>query len=172
MYRIISKRVILFLLLLLVLDIAAAPFLTWGYARPSFSYLAILYVAFEYGWKSALPVAILVGFLRDLTSGAAVGMETLLLAFVVFVLDKANKNVISQSTFFRVIVTFLFILGLQILYLAGFSLVSPDIKISWFNLSLAVKAAFLNTLILPPFLYLATRFFDKKKRFHQFELFR
>lgn len=172
MYRIFTKRLILTLLVLLVLDLAVAPYISWGFARPSFLYLFIIYLAMEYDWQYVLPVAFAVGLLRDLTGGVYLGQETLILTALVFICERSGKNVTSGSLVFRLMVTFVFILAIQTINLIFLAVFNAHIFISVFNVSLAVRAALLNTLMMPVFLYLAKRFFDKKKRFHQYELFR
>lgn len=172
MYRIFSKKLIALLVVLLAADISAAPYLGWGAARPSFLFLALCFFAFESGWHAVLPLALVTGLLRDVTGGPMPGLETFILAALVYLLDRSGRNVTSSSVTVRMGAAFLFIAAVNLIGLAALSIFGRFVTFSFFNISLCLKAALLNALFYPLLHYFAKRVFSRRKRFHQYELFR
>ena len=76
MPRLFSAKVLTLILIALLLDMSVFPWIFPGFFRPVLSYLLIPYVAFEWHWNRTIPVALLIGFARDLVSVQFFGIET------------------------------------------------------------------------------------------------
>lgn len=173
MPRILSARVILYLVLLLALDLGVAPVLRVFDCRPVFLYLMIPYAALEWGWERTISIALVIGVLRDLVSSSAFGLETCSLVIAATVLDALVQKVERQSPVIRFVFGFLFVLLVFLLEMILSAILGISGPLSAGVIGMALAAAFYTALMMPFFFFLTASWFrDRTTSFRQYELFR
>jgi rod shape-determining protein MreD len=171
MYQVISQRLLIVIAILFALDASFSPVISVGAAKISFLTLLVLYVAFDWGWKKALPVAIIAGILKDFYGSVFLGMETFSLAFTVLTLDWALKKVEKKSWFIRLGIVFLFITIQQTLNYV-LVIVSGEISVfAWHQVGAILITALYHMIVFLFFFKIAIVIFDEQRRVHQYELF-
>ena len=170
MSRLLTLRVILYLLFLLVLDVCMMP--AWGGFRPVLTYLWILYVAFYGPLEAILPAAFLTGILRDLVSSQPLGVETASLVTVaaglIFLMRKLQHDFFP----FRVIGAGVFVASVLFLNLTLSSFLSSNAPYSYHAFLTCFSSAFFSALFAPLFFNLTRRWFHEASRpLKQYELF-
>ncbi len=170
MPRLLTARVLLYLLFLLVLDICMMP--AWGGFRPVLTYLWILYVAFYGPLEAILPAAFLTGVLRDLVSSQPLGVETASLVSVaaglIFLMQKLQHDFFP----FRVIGAGVFVASALLLNLTLSSFLASSASYSTHAFLTCFSAAFSSAVFAPLFFHLTSRWFREGSRpLKQYELF-
>lgn len=172
MHRILSAPVILFVLVLHVLDLTLAPVLPFSNARILFLYLFILYAAFQWEGPKATPLALIAGFLRDLTSAQVLGCETLSLAACAILLDWISHKLDRKSSLVRGVVCFLFVLTAQTLVMFLSGAIQPEHRFGFPVFAIILRTAIWNAVVTVLFFPLAALWFRDDKPLRQYELFR
>ncbi|HXV28052.1 MAG TPA: rod shape-determining protein MreD [bacterium] len=172
MPRIFSGRVILYVLILLVLDLAIVPFFRIGVLQPPLGYLLILYAAFQWDIRKAVPTALAVGISRDLVSSQWFGLEMICCVSAAFLLELAVQKIEHTDFAFRAGIAFVFIFLIEILSLLLSNPFAGDTNRFWVGFGTAVGAAAYACVILPAFFYLSARWFRDRPPVKQLELFR
>ena len=172
MPRVLSAKVVSFVLLLWVCDICIFPSLfESGFMRPVLTYLIIVYAAFRWDWRKTAGLALFVGLLRDVTGSQPLGVETAVLTSSALVLGFLAQKMERDSFVVRVLAVFLFVFfdSLLILFLSGF--LNFTNEFSGFFFLMIVSSAFLTALISPLFFYLTGKWFKDHLPLKQYELF-
>jgi rod shape-determining protein MreD len=172
MPRILSGRVVLYLVFLLVLDLSVTPLIRVGGFRPILQYLVILYAAFQWGWEKTIPMAIGVGILRDLTSSQILGLETVSLVFVAFLLDLLVQKIERDIFFLRVLAVFLFVFSVLMMNLILSNFLTDIPRFSWYEIGIAVGTSLYTAAVMPLFFYGTRYWFHDRTFLKQYELFR
>jgi rod shape-determining protein MreD len=161
------------LLVLLCLDLTVAPLIQVLGAQPLFLYLVILYVAFYWPGAKLLPLAGLVGALRDLTTSPVAGIETAAVVLMTFFLHWAVQKMDRQSLLVKETAAFLFVLGIESIIATGAAQFDghPVFTMTW--RSVLISSVY-TALISPLFFFLMSILFDDRERSYrqQYELFR
>ena len=172
MPRVLSGRVILYLLTLLVLDLAIVPFFRIGFAQPSLGYLMILYATFQWDIRKTIPVALAVGLLRDLVNSPWFGMEMLSCAAAGFLLESVIQKIERTALLFRFLISFVFILLIEILNLLLSNSLSGNSTGPGIRFGMVVGSALYSCALLPGFFYLTAWWFQDQLPVKQYELFK
>jgi len=171
MHRLVSAKVIFYFFLLAVLDGAVMPAFRIGSVYPSFLYLFICYVAFEWGAPKTVYVAFWAGILRDLLGGGLIGLEATLLAALALALDFLVQKMERQLSGIYFFTTFLFVFCAGALrLLAGYAGDLPP-SLVWEYLGAIAITALYTSALLPLFNFLTDRWFGHSSA-KQYELFR
>ena len=172
MSRIITRRLIVYLLLLLVLEMTLLRLVRIGNAAPLVVYLMVLYACLEWGWKTTLPVAVCAGLMRDLAGTATFGAETSSLVLASLALDLLVQKIEHDLTLFRMAIAFLFVLCvLSISYFFAIILGNRS-GFAWQDLGALSGSAVYSALVYPVFFNVTALWFHDRDRLKQFELFR
>ncbi len=171
MPRILSARVIFYLLILLVLELSVLPFFRVGVFQPVLLYLMVLHAAFQWGWEKTVPMAVAAGVLRDLAGSHSLGLETAALVAASFVLDLLVQKIERDSQVTRVAVGFLFVFFVSILIVLFSNFLGEAREISWYTFGVSVGTAFYSAMMLPPFFYVTGHWFHDRIPLKQYELF-
>lgn len=171
MYRIFSKRLIFYLIVLLVLDLALMPYFRWHDIQPILIYLIILYSVFQWGIQQTLMLAFGVGLLRDLVSSQTLGIETTALVCASLVLDFLVQKMDRYRLSLKLIVTFVFVFFVLLfsLFLSGFI---SDVPMNGYALWVALGSALYTTALVPIFFFVTSVWFGQKTLLKQYELFK
>lgn len=172
MYRLISGKVIVFLLVCLALDVSFMPlFRSDLFYPPVFLYLAVLYTAFVWHGQHTLGIGLAVGFLKDLVSLQPLGIETVVLGSASFALVLIVQSLDRESFLNRFVTCFIFVLSVSFLIwgISGF-LVSSS-RISWYPVYACLILALSTSVAMPLFFYFAGRWFKDQQPLKQYELF-
>ncbi|MDP3920427.1 MAG: hypothetical protein Q8R76_06460 [Candidatus Omnitrophota bacterium] len=172
MPRLMSPRVFLYVLFLLILDMAFSPALQIGDTRPIFGYLFIPYAAFHWGWQKTLPAALLIGLSRDLVSTLPFGVELVSLFAVSLALDIIAQKMDRRSTLIRLLSTFLFVFVVNLAVLVVCSFISHAVGLRWYNVAICLGSALYATAIMPLFAIVTAWWFHERLFLKQYELFR
>lgn len=171
MHQVISKRLLVVIALLFVLDVSFSPIIAVGGAKISFLSLLVLYIAFDWGWPKAVPVAIIVGILKDLYGSAFLGLETFSLVFAVFVFDGVLKKTDKKNWLIRLPAVFMFITLYQLLNYF-LILISGRLSVfAWHQIGVIFSTALYHMLVFGLFFKISVFIFDDQRRVHQYELF-
>ncbi len=171
MPRIFSGRVILYLLLLLIADLTITPFFQIGSARPVLQYLMVLYAAFQWDWKKAVPMAFAVGILRDLTNSPWLGAETMSLVLAALLLDFWAQKMVREIFGLRLLIGFVFLVCALFLNFIVSGLVSETVAFSWYDTMTILGTALYTVLLAPFFFWLTAKWFHDRFLLKQYELF-
>ncbi len=171
MPRVLSGRVILYLLILLILDLSISPFFRIGFLKPTLGYLMILYATFEWGIKKTIPVALAVGFLRDLANSQHFGIEILSCVTAAVLLERVIQKIERTALFFRFFISFLFVLMIQVFNFTLSYSVAGGSHFFWNSLGIGLGTAVYTCTLLPVFFYLTARWFHDSLPVKQYELF-
>ena len=171
MPRLVSAKVILFLLFLAVLDGSVMPAFQIHSAYPSFLYLFICYAAFEWGASKTVYVAFWAGFLRDLLGGGWIGLEATLLVVLALALDFLVQKMERQLPGIYFIMTFLFVFCAGALRLGVSYAGELPGSLVWRYLGMIALTALYTSALLPLFNFLSNRWFGRHTT-RQYELFR
>ncbi len=172
MPRLLSAKVIFYLLILLAADFCIMPILRFSSVQPVLIYLMIPYAAFQWHWEKTVPMAIAVGILRDLTGVLPLGVETVVLVGISFLLDGIVQKIDRNSPLTQLVLTFLFLLGAfsGSFMLSGF-LAGPQSLTANMLFGL-VGSALLTAVMMPAAFYFTARWFFDKSTIKQYELFK
>ena len=171
MYRLASPKVVLYFIVLLILDGCLASVVSFPFALPWMLYLAILFVAFEWHWKKALAVALIVGLLRDGVGTQPLGVETLVLSLLAFILGFFVQKVERQSWLMRMATGFLFVFASTLLVVTFSKILGAHSAFSWHSVSVSFGVALSTALFMPIFFYLSRLWFGMSESLKQYELF-
>lgn len=160
MPRLLSTKVILFLFFLTALDMSVVPFLYRGSGGPIFSYLFVIYTAFEWHWTKTFPAALMAGILRDLLSIQFFGAEILALGLGAFALIFIIQNISSSSWVLRLIGTILFVTVVLSVLIVFHAATLASYRISWSQISACFFSALMTALLMPPFFFVARMWFQ------------
>jgi hypothetical protein len=169
MSRFITGKVILYLFILIILDVALMP--VFGIFRPSLTYLWVLYAAFHAPW-SVLPAAVIAGIGRDLVGSQPLGIETAVLVTMSIGLNFAMQKLEHGFLPMRFIVATAFIfLGMMLnLAFSGFLFAAP--QLSWYAVFSCFMSAVTSAAVMPVFFYFTSKWFPVEGRMlKQYELF-
>ncbi len=172
MRRLVSGKVIFYLLLCLALDVSVMPFFRFDFFYPpGFLYLMVFYSAFVWHGRHTLALGIVAGLLKDLVSLQPLGIETAVLGAASFGLVLMIQTVDRESLVNRFLTCFIFVLSVSFLTwaLSGF-LVSSS-PVSWYPVSACLKLAFSTSMAMPVFFYFTGRWFKEQQHLKQYELF-
>ncbi len=172
MPRILSGRVILYLLVLLVLDLSLAPFFRIGFLKPSLGYLLILYATFQWGVQKTVPMALAVGISRDLVNSQWVGIETLACGMTAFGLEIVIQKIERKALLFRLMISFVFILLIELFNLLLSNSLTEDSNLFWGGLGGILGTTVYSCALLPVFFYCTAWWFRDQLLIKQYELFR
>ncbi len=172
MPRILSGRVIVYLLILLILDLAIAPFFRIGFLKPALGYLMILYATFQWGMKKTIPVALAVGLSRDLANSQHFGVETFSCVTAAVLLELVIQKIERTALFFRFFISFVFILMIQVVNFTLSYSVAGGSHFFWNSLGIGLGTAIYTCALLPVFFYLTAWWFQDRLPVKQYELFK
>lgn len=171
MFRVLTARLSVCMILFLVLDIVVRPHIAIAGFAPIFLYALVIYTAFEWDVKRSLMTAGFVGVLRDLTGYHPLGAETITLVGMTFLLNLLLLKIDRQSAFTRFVLAFILVhmtLLLNLFWIAIF-------ESSQFAPAAPMRVAFGTALvtavasgILSPFM---RRWFRDRSSIKQYELF-
>ncbi len=170
MPRLVSAKVIFYLLLLAVLDGSVMPAFQIHSVYPSFLYLFICYAAFEWGSPKTVYIAFWAGLLRDLLGGGLIGLDATLLVALALALDFLVQKMERQLPGIYFIVTFLFVFcaGALRLLVSYAGELPPSLVGGYFGM-IAMTALYTSAL-LPLFNFLTSRWLGYSST-RQYELF-
>lgn len=171
MPRVITKRLIIYLVLWLVAEMTLLRPFWIGSAAPLPLYLMVLYACLEWGWKTTIPVAFCAGLMRDLAGSAPFGVETSALVLSSLVLDLMVQKVEHSILLFRFAIAVIFmacVLGIS--YMLTLVLGSRTVFV-WNDLSIWIGSAVYSAVLYPFFFYLTARWFKDRRVLKQYELF-
>lgn len=171
MPRIFSAKIILCFLFLTVLDGAVMPAFHIFSVFPSFLYLFVCYVAFEWGSQKTVYVAFWAGLARDLLGSGIIGVEATSLVAMALALDFLVQKMEREfpGMYFMITFLFIFFVGTLRLFLGCPEGLPPGVI--WNYLGLNALAAFYSSALLPVFYFLSDRWFGQRS-IKQYELFR
>ena len=170
MSRVVTRSLILYLVLLVVLEMTLVRFFKVRNAVPLLVYLMVLYASLEWGWKTTIPVALCAGLLRDLAASGPFGVETSSLILASLVLDLLVQKIEHGLTAFRMAIAFLFIFCALALNYAFALVLGSRSAFAWQDVGALTGSALYSALVYPFFFY-ATAFWFQNRRLRQFELF-
>lgn len=171
MSRILPGKVIVYLLLLYVMDLAVVSIFRIGEIKPVLLYMLVLYSAFQMDWKTLLPVVCIAGLLRDLISLQTFGIETSSLVLGTVLLDLLVQKLERGIWILRVFIAFLFCTAVLVLNLILSNFFNQEPGFSWHVLLTILATAFYTACLLPVFFYVSARWFGDRKAIKQYELF-
>jgi len=161
----------IYLMTLMVFDFVLMPFFRVGPAQPLLLYLMVPYAVFEQHWNRVLPLALLVGFFRDIFSPGLLGVETVTGAAASAGLILLVRKIERGTAVMRMAASFLYIfLMLYGIFLISKILGGPSYDFP-FAFQIAFASAFETALLAPPFFYLTARWFHDRIPLRQYELF-
>ncbi len=171
MSRAFPGKIILYLLFLLTLDVTVVPAFSSGLFRPVFLYLWIPYVSFKWHWRHTVPMAFLVGLLRDFTSVQPLGVETVVLVSYAILLTLFTQKMERESVIMQGLVVFLFVFFVlsTVLILSGFLVAGHPV--GGYGFLVSMTAAFSSAVIAPFSFMLAGWWFQGRSGLKQYELF-
>ncbi len=165
-----SAKVILYFLFLTVMDATILPVIQIRSIAPSFLYLFVCYVAFEWGSRKTPYAAFWAGLILDFLGGGPLGLEATILVGLAFLLDFTVQKMERQfpGIYFLITFFFVFFAGLLRLFLAY----SETLPVSMMGdyLGLVAGAALYTSLLLPFFYFMTDRWFGHTVT-KQYELF-
>lgn len=170
MPRILSAKVIFYLIFLTVMDGTIMPVLRIGPVYPSFLCLWVCYTAFQWGHGKTVYIAFWAGLARDFLGVGPVGMEATILVALALILDFLVQKMEREFPGMYLMLTFLFV------FFAGvFRLILgyPDeipAEILGNYLGLIALTALYTSVLLPVFSFLSDRWFGSSS-IKQYELF-
>lgn len=171
MPRLLSARLILYLLVLVVADLTLSPLVRVGDVQPVFLLLMVLYGSFQWGWQKALPLALIVGFLRDMTGTLPVGTEMFSVTAAALFLDFAVQKLHRVWILVRIGTAFVFtFIALMVALILGGVLHQPA-SFSWYNAGRIFLTAVYTAAFWPLFSAVSIRWFHERKPMKQYELF-
>lgn len=172
MPRVISQRLIIYMLLWLTAEMTFLRAFHLGAAMPLPLYLMVLYACLEWGWKTTIPVAFCAGLLRDLSGSAPFGVETSALVLSSLVLDLLVQKIEHSTMVFRMGIAFIFLTctlalsySLSLIFGVRSDFVSND-------LSILFGSAIYSALLYPLFFSVTSRWFKDRRLLKQYELFK
>ncbi len=171
MFGLFSWRISLYVIALISLDMTMAPLLRVGGAQFMLSYLFIVYVAFQWGWQKAIPVAFLVGLSRDFISSQVFGLETLALVYAAYLLNLIVQKMERSRMLLRMVVAFYFTSLAFIINILSATFVMENVRMSWNYVSVALGSALYTAVLLPVFFYISSKWFNDTVSIKQYELF-
>jgi len=170
--RIITQRLILYMLLWLTAEMTFLHSLHLGAAMPLPLYLMVLYACLEWGWKTTIPVAFCAGLLRDLSGSAPFGVETSALVLSSLVLDLLVQKIEHSLMLFRMGIALIFLTCtltlsymLSLLFGVRSGYVPQDAAVIF-------GSAVYSALLYPFFFSLTSRWFKDRRLLKQYELFK
>ncbi|MDD5670666.1 MAG: hypothetical protein PHN49_03400 [Candidatus Omnitrophica bacterium] len=172
MPRIFSGRVILFLILLLTFDVTVTPIFRFGDVQFFLTYLLVLYATFQWGWQTTIPMAILVGLMRDFLGTQSLGIETCSLLFASILLYLLVQKIERESLSLRMMITFIFVFCTLLVNLFLSNYLSGAMNVTWYHLAVAFGSALYTVLIMPVFFHVSAKWFHDSAVLQQYELFR
>ena len=171
MSRVITRRLILYLVCLRILEITLLHLFKIGNAAPLLLYLTVLYACLEWGWKTAVPVAFCAGLTRDLTGSLPFGVEISSLILATLILDMLVQKFEHGLVLFRMAIAFMFVFcALLFSYLFALMLGARSV-FAWRDLGGLTWAALYSALFYPVFFYLTALWFQNRRLLRQYELF-
>lgn len=171
MPRLFSARIVLFLLIVILMDLTLSPVFALGRLQFILSYLLVVYAAFQWGWKTTMPIAILVGISRELVGGELMGLEICSMIISAFGLDLIVQKLQRESILLRMGTVFLFVLvasGTK--FILTLFLTSTHLNFWYYGVTL-VGSGIYTAIIFPIFYFLAAKWFHDRINFKQYELF-
>lgn len=171
MPRILSAKVIFYLLLLAILDLSLRPMIRIGDAGPAFLYLMIPYAIFQWGFSRSLVLAALTGIFRDLTGSHLMGVEVVTLLLFTFLFDLLAQKVERDSNWVRCAGTFLFVFCVLAAIAVFSRFLGDTVPLSGYMLGAALGTAFYTACLAPGFFALTARWFHDRVPMKQYELF-
>ena len=172
MPRLFSAKVILYLCLLILLDWAfLAPFRSATF-QPVLIYLVIPYAAFEWHWRQALRLSLIVGVLRDVLSSQPLGVETAVLFTAALAIGFFVQKIERRSWIMRILAGFIFVYGVSLLVLVISNLLGFSHQSLWECFALSWAGALSTVIFLPVFFYATSMWFGEKFSLRQYELFK
>ncbi len=171
MHRVLSARVIGYLILLTVIDFTILPLFRIGSVQPILAYLLVLYVTFQWGWQKTVPIALAVGLVRDLTGGQYFGFETVALLYNSILLDLVARHIGRDSWLLKISAAFFFIFCVQMLHIILLSIFTQLTYVSWYWCGQTLASAMYTALTVPIFFYFTARWFGDRMIMKQYELF-
>lgn len=172
MPRVITQRLIIYLLFWLTAEMTFLRALNFGPALPLPLYLMVLYACLEWGWKTTIPVAFCAGLLRDLAGSAPFGVETSALVLSSLVLDLLVQKIEHTFMIFRMGIALIFLFcTLALSY--SFSLIfGVRSGYAASDLSILFSSAVYSALLYPLFFSMTSRWFKDRRLLKQYELFK
>lgn len=171
MRRLFASKVLIYLLLLIVLDITLAPALAMGDVRFFLSYLMVIYAAFQWGWKQSIPIALLLGVLRELAGSEVLGIETCAMMMGAFLLGLAVQKIDKGMVLLRLLTTLVFVFFVLTLR-ALFSVFLTEMKFDyWYYLSVSLGCSVYTAALTPLFFHFSARWFHDRTAIKQYDLF-
>lgn len=171
MPRILSGKVIFYLLLLAILDSSLRPMIRIGDAGPMFLYLMTPYAVFQWGFSRSLALAALIGIFRDLTGPHRMGIEVVTLLLFTFLFDLLAQKVERNSNWVRFAGAFLFVFCVLAATAVFSRFLGDRVFVSGYMLGAALGTAFYTACLTPGFFALTARWFHDRVPMKQYELF-
>ncbi|OQA40116.1 MAG: rod shape-determining protein MreD [Candidatus Omnitrophica bacterium ADurb.Bin314] len=172
MSRLATFKIAFFFLFLAILDHSVMPAFRIGNACPSFLYIWICYVSFEWEARKTIPVAFWAGLLKDLMSGGPLGFQTGILVAVAFLLDQTVQRIEREFPGIYFLLTFLFVLLCEASKLVLEIFVGRIHGFVPVHLGVIFLMALYTALLLPVFDILAGFWLGRRSLTRQYELFR
>ena len=172
MPRILSGRVVAYLLILLVFDLSLVPAIRIQMVQPILLYLMVLHTAFQWGIQKAVPMAIVIGLLRDFSGSQFFGIETASLIIASTVLNVIVQKIDRESAVTRIAVSFVFVFS--VLMLSGLfpALVGAPVALTLHTFLISAAVACYTSVLTPIFSTVTSRWFRERAPMKQYELFR
>ena len=172
MHRLLSGRLLIFLVLLFALQHAFSPLFEWIGGRVDFLYLAVLDYAFFQNWELVAFFALVVGLVRDFAGGHLFGIETASLTSSGVLLWLGMPKLERESPWVRYGLVFLFVLITEAIgFTLGSRLEAPGVSPGTLAVNLFVTTVG-TTAAAPGFFWLTARWFRRTPSLKQYELFR
>jgi len=172
MPRVITQRLIIYMLFWLTAEMTFLRAFHLGPAMPLPLYLMVLYACLEWGWKTTIPVAFCAGLLRDLSGSAPFGVETSALVISSLVLDLLVQKIEHSVMLFRMGIALIFltcVLTLSYLLSLLFGVRSGYVPN---DLGIIAGSAVYSALLYPLFFSGTSRWFKDRRTLKQYELFK
>ncbi len=172
MPRVITGRLILYLLLWLGAEMTVLRSFHLGAAAPLPLYLMVLYACLEWGWKTTIPVAFCAGLMRDLAGSAPFGVETSALVISSLVLDLLVQKIEHGILVFRLGIALIFMACALAISYSLTLLLGSRTAFAASDFAALAGSALYSALLYPFFFFLTALWFKERRLLRQYELFR
>ncbi len=171
MLRFTTLRLLIFLFLSTVFELAVAPSLKVAGAQPAVVYLAVVYAALEWNFEAVLVTAVWAGIFREFAGSAPLGVEFSTLVLGAFLLILIIQKIEHVFLIFRIAIAFFFVVAVRLLHLIYCAFLGCEIPGRAWIFTALFGSALYSALFVPLVFYLAAHWFKNHRMLRQLELF-